>query len=177
MVKTGQTVVYRGNVCYVKELVKQYRGEEDYYKLVPVYDASMTIHTPVATIEDLARPVISKREVERLIRRMPDIECVTAENRTLEHTYKALLDSKNHEDLIRIIKTAYMRGEEKLNRGQQRNEKDKQYIRVAEKTLYSEFAVVLNKSYDETKAYVVSQVEALRPQVVQLTVANELEVK
>ncbi|OYW86387.1 hypothetical protein B7Z17_00520, partial [Candidatus Saccharibacteria bacterium 32-49-10] len=67
------------------------------------------------------------------------------------------LESENHEDLIRIIKTAYMRGEEKLNRGQQRNEKDKQYFRLAEKTLYNEFAVVLDKSYEDTKAYVVSQ--------------------
>ena len=50
-----------------------------------------------------------------------------------------------------------MRGEEKLNRGQQRNEKDKQYFRLAEKTLYNEFAVVLDKSYEDTKAYVVSQ--------------------
>ena len=157
MVKSGQTIVYRGNVCKVKELVRDYRGGKDYYKLVPVYDDSMTIHTPVATIEDLARPVMSRNEVERLIRRMPDIECATAENRTLEHTYKALLESKNHEDLICIIKTAYLRGEEKLNRGQQRNEKDKQYFRIAEKTLYNEFAVVLGKSYEDTKAYVVNQ--------------------
>ena len=147
MVEAGQTIVYRGNVCKVRELVCGYRDGEDYYKLTPVYDPSMTIHTPVATIGELARPVISREEVDRLIRIMPEIECVTAENRTLE----------NHEDLIRIIKTAYMRGEEKLNRGQQRNEKDKQYFRLAEKTLYNEFAVVLDKSYEDTKAYVVSQ--------------------
>ena len=157
MVEAGQTIVYRGNVCKVRELVCGYRDGEDYYKLMPVYDPSMTIHTPVATIGELARPVISREEVDRLIRIMPEIECVTAENRTLENIYKALLESENHEDLIRIIKTAYTRGEEKLNRGQQRNEKDKQYFRLAEKTLYNEFAVVLDKSYEDTKAYVVSQ--------------------
>lgn len=85
---------------------------------------------------------------------MPEIECVTAENRTLENIYKTLLESKNHEDLIRIIKTAYMRGEKQSGL---LNEKDKQYFRLAEKTLYNEFAVVLDKSYEDTKAYVVSQ--------------------
>ena len=80
----------------------------------------------------------------------------------LENIYKDLFNSEKHVDLVKIIKTAYLRGEEKIEKGQSRSEKDKIFFRKAENALYSELAVVLGKSVEDTRAYVVDRVEALK---------------
>lgn len=161
MLESGQIIMYRRDVCTVKEVVKDYREGNDYYKLAPFYDESLMIHAPVEAVDSSSRQLLSREEIEDLIGRMPAIECVTTDDRTLENVYKELYHSEKHEDLIRIIKTAYMRGEKKIEKGQKRSERDKEYFRKAEKALYNELAVVLGKSVPETRDYVVERVAAL----------------
>ena len=42
-----------------------------------------------------------------------------------------------------------------------RSEKDTTYFNHAEKYLYTEFSVVLGKSYEDTKEYVISKVKEI----------------
>lgn len=161
MLKVGQKIMYRRMVCTVKDVVKSYREGQDYYKLAPCYDETLVIHAPVEGCEKLYRPLISKSEVEELIRLIPETEVIEADSRTLENAYKDLFSSEKHLDLVKIIKTAYIRGEEKLEKGQARSEKDKIFFRKAEDALYCELAVVLGKTIDETREYVVERVAGL----------------
>lgn len=153
--------MYRRDVCTVKAIVKNYRDDHDYYKLAPFYDESLMIHAPMDGVDNSCRHLLSKPEIEKLISLIPTIECIDTDDRTLESIYKELYHSEKHEDLVRIIKTAYMRGEKKIEKGQKRSERDKEYFRKAEKALYSELAVVLEKSIDDTREYMVDRVAAL----------------
>lgn len=159
MFKVGDIVVHKRDICKITGIVKNYRLDEDYYTLSPIDDSSLVIHTPVLDERGLIRSVISKKEAESLIKEIPNIATIEFnDDRSLEVKYNALIDSGKNEDLIQIIKTTYLRREEKENKGKKVNEKDKNYFRLAEKMFYSELSVVLDKTYDETKDYVVSKV-------------------
>ena len=162
MYKVGDIVVHKRDICKITGIVKNYRLGEDYYTLSPVDDSSLVIHTPVSDGRGLIRSVITKEEAEELIKEIPDIETIQFDDdRSLESKYSALIDSGKNKDLIQIIKTTYLRREEKENNGKKVNEKDKNYFRLAEKMFYSELSFALNKTYDETKEYVVSKVTGL----------------
>ena len=76
----------------------------------------------------------------------------------MENEYRSLLYTLKHEDLIKIIKTTYLRNKKRLESKRSVGEKDKEYFNKAEKVLYNELSVVLDKTYDETKKYVISKV-------------------
>ncbi len=162
MYKVGDIVVHKRDICKITGIAKNYRPKEDYYTLSPIDDNSLVIHTPVSDERGLIRSVITKEEAENLINEIPSIEIIQfGDDRSLEGKYNALVNSGKNEDLIQIIKTTYLRREEKENKGKKVNEKDKNYFRLAEKMFYGELAIALNKTYDETKEYIVSKVTGL----------------
>lgn len=161
MVSIGDIIMHRRDVCRVKGVAEKYRDDEDYYVLAPLDDDTLTVYVLKVNAEKLFRPVMSRDEAEQLIARIPEIEPVDIGDRMIESVYKELIGSDAHEDLVRIIKTAYVRSEAKLSKGLRRTEKDKMYFRMAEKILYSELAASLEKTYEETEEYIVDQVRVL----------------
>lgn len=161
MLKVGQTVMYRRSVCKVQELIEKFREDQDYFKLAAWYDPSLVIHVPRVSIPDTCRPLLTQHEAEQLIDAIPTIDHIESEDKILESVYKELLNSDDHEDLVKIIKTTYMRSEDKVKKGLKRSEKDKEYFRKAEEVLYNELAVVLDKSIAETRDYVVQRMSAV----------------
>lgn len=157
MYKVGDFVVYRRDVCKVVGLSKKYRNDEDYYKLAPTNDLTLTINTSTTDSEKLFRPVISKSDAEKLIAKIASIEIITSDEHLLEPIYKELVNSGSQEDLMKIIKTTCFRRDSHPINGKKCSEKNKIYFRMAEKMLYRELAVALNKTYDETKEYVISK--------------------
>lgn len=69
--------------------------------------------------------------------------------------------SNKHEDLIRIIKTAYLRNKERTDGKRKISENNEHYFELAERYLYNEIGVVLNLSYNEIKKYVTDKVLSL----------------
>ncbi len=165
MFKVGDVVVHKRDICKITEIIKDFRPGEDYYTLVPINDESLIIHTPVLDERGLIRNVISKKDAEALIQKIPEIKVIKASDkpndRSLENEYTSLINTGKHKDLIRIIKTAYLRKEEKVNNGQKASEKDKNFFNLAEKLFYTELSITLNKSYQETKEYVENKVAEL----------------
>lgn len=159
MFKIGDYVVYKRDVCIVKDIKEKYFANNDYYLLSPIDDDSLTISLPISKSEDAIRNVMSKKEVEDLINKVLDVEVIIPENdRLIEHNYKELINSGKHEDLISIIKTAYLRNKNREDNGKKIGEKDDAYLKKAERTLYNEFSIALNMSYEDTKKYVVDKV-------------------
>lgn len=167
MFKIGQIAVYRREVCTLVAIDRKYQNDEDYYVLVPVDNNTLTIRLPISHAKGVLRPLITKAEVEDLIGRIPDIETVAINSWSHASEYRDLLSSSSHEDLIRIIKTAYLRQQDRTDKHQKVNENDKVYYRTAEKLLYSEIAAVLKLTYEEARDFVVTRVSALAtPEVV-----------
>lgn len=157
MKNIGDYVVYRKEVCKVVEIKEKFLKDMDYYRLVPISDETLHLDVPVSN-EKLLRDLITKDQVEELIKKIPDIKLIESEDKNLENEYKALINSGNIEDYIKIIKTTYTRNKERLENKRKISDKDNHYFNLAEKYLYNEFSIVLNKSFEETKQYVIDNV-------------------
>lgn len=160
MFKVNSYVVYKKDVCIVKEILKNYARGLDYYLLVPINDKSLSIKIPVLGNSSL-RSLITKTEVENILKNIPNIEVLDLDNKNLENEYMNLLHHGTHENLIKVIKTSYLRNEIRVGANRKISEKDNYYFQMAEKYLYTEFSVVLGLSLEETKNFVISKVEEL----------------
>ena len=158
MFKVNDYLVYRKEVCKVTE-IKEYKNDFLYYVITPINDTSLKIEVP--TDSSVIRPLISKIKIQKIIEEIPNIKEIAENNRLLENKYKELLRSGTYNDLIAIIKTTYLRNETRDKEKKKRSEKDTTYFNLAEKYLYTEFSVVLGKSYEDTKEYVISKVREI----------------
>ena len=162
MFKIGEIVVHKRDICKITEIIKDFRPDEDFYTLIPIDDNSLVIHTPVNDTRGLIRKVIDKDAAEALIQEIPNIEVVKSEDdRILENSYIALINSGKHADLIKIIKTTFLRKAEKESTGKKVGEKDKSYFKLAEKLFYTELSIALKMTYSETKEYIENKVAEL----------------
>lgn len=161
MYKVGNYVVYKREVCEVISIKEKKFMDMDYYVLVPISDNTLKIDVPVNNKMGYLRPLITKKEVEDIIKTIPNIKPIISTDRLIENEYRNLLNTNKHEDLIKIIKTTYLRNKERLDNNKKIGGKDDEYFKQAEKYLYSEFSIVLGMSYDETKKYVIEKVKEI----------------
>lgn len=152
MFNIGDFVVYKRDVCKIVNI------KNEYYVLVPITDNSLKISVPVTNKFGFIRNLISKNEIMKIIKKIPNIETIETNDKLIENEYKNLMNTGSHEDLIKIIKTTYLRNKERIDNNKKIGDKDNNYFSLAEKYLYNEFAIVLNMSYDDTKKYVIEQV-------------------
>lgn len=162
MFKENDYLVYRKDVCRVKEIRKNNENGIDYYILAPIDDDSLIIEVPTDNRARLIRNVISKEEAEKLISIIPKIEVLSnIDDKYIESTYKDLISNGAHEDLVKIIKTSYLRNEERKNNKKKTSKRDSKYFKQAERYLYNELSISLGKNYKETKEYVINVVKDL----------------
>ncbi len=161
MFKINEYVVYKRDVCKVTGIKHRDFNNKDYYILSPIEDDSLTIEVPTENINEHIRTLISSKEVEEIIQKIPSISILEDQGRMIENEYKKLLNSGEHLDLIKIIKTALFRNNERKEAGKRLTEKDSEYFKLAENMLYNEFALVLGMNYEETKKYVTEKVSEL----------------
>ena len=152
MYKVGVYINYKRDLCKVTII------ENDYYCLSPVLDESLSIKVPTSNKFNNLRYPLSKKEAEELISKIPDIEPIQTTDILLENTYKELMKSNNHEDLIKIIKTTYLRNQARLNNHKKVGDKDLTFFNQAEKLLYNELSYSLGITYDECKTYIIDKI-------------------
>ena len=159
MHKENDYIIYKKEVCKILDILPNYFKNQDYYLLNQLSDNTLTIKVPTNSKE--IRSLITKKEVENIIKRIPQIEIIESDTKTLETIYKDLIYKGNHEDLIKIIKTSYLRNKERLDNNKKTTDKDNYYFNLAEKYLYNEFSIVLKLPYEETKQYVINNVNKI----------------
>lgn len=161
MFKSGEYVVYKKDACKIIEIKHNNFNDFDYYVLKPILDDSLMIEVPTLNNNNL-RFLIDKKEISKIIKEIPNIEIIICDDsRLIEKEYKILINSGKHIDLVKVIKTTYLRNKEKIDNKAKPNDKDNFYLCLAEKYLYLEFSLVLNLSYDDTKKYVIDEVNKL----------------
>ena len=158
MYKVGDYVVYKKDVCLIKEIKTNKLNNKEYYLLIPVSDDSLKIDVPVDNEQSSIRNLTTKKEIKDLIKKIPIIEVINVNNKLLENEYKELLKEGSFESLIKIIKTTYLRNKERLDNNKKKGDKDDYYFNLAEKYLYTEFSIVLKMNFEETKDYVINEV-------------------
>jgi len=157
--KIGDLLVYKKDVCVVEEIKIKYLRDMDYYILSPINDKSLKIQIP--TNSNAIRELITKSKVKEIINSIPKIDIIKSESKTLENEYKQLMQNGTHEDLIKIIKTTYLRNKQRIDNNKKTTDKDNYFFNQAELYLYNELSIVLNLTYEETKEYIINEVNKL----------------
>ncbi len=156
MYKIGDLVVYKRDVCRVVEYKENFFKDKDYYSLNQIYDKSLKIDVPVDST--LIRNVMSKEKAEEIINCIPYVDVIDVNDKMMENEYKRLINEGGYRGLISVIKTTYLRNNDRLNSKRKISEKDENYFNTAEKILYGELAVALNMNIVDIKDYVIKRV-------------------
>ena len=156
MFKINDYVVYKRSTCIISD------DSKGYFTLLPIDDKSLSIKVPKDNKNNLIRKVISELEAEKIISEILEIEPVKMDNeKFMEQEYKKLLATGSHKDLIKIIKTTYLRNADRLKNNKKSSEKDEIYFKEAERILYNEFSIALNMTNEEVKEHIISKLENL----------------
>ena len=135
MFETGEYVVYgRTGICQVTGVttmrVDGSSGEKLYYVLRPGGETDGKIFTPVEGGKQVLRGIITREEAERLIDEIPSIETLSIENEKFrEDSYKKCIRTCECRDLLRIIKTIYVRKQARLSHGKKTTATDERYLK------------------------------------------------
>lgn len=159
MYKVNDIVVYKKYICKIKEIKENHILGKNYYVMVPIDDDSLKIDVPTEDKLGLIRNVISKEEANNLIDKIALIDVIESDEKNIENEYKKLFKEDSLENLIKIIKTSYLRNNERLLNKKKISEKDDNYFQKAEKQLYNELSISLGMDYDETRKYVIEYVQ------------------
>lgn len=161
MFKIGDYVVYKGDVCQIVDIHHNGLMNNDYYVLIPVDDNTLKIDLPVNNKNGYLRNLITYDELDYIIKNIPSVEVINSPDKLIENEYRRLLGTYNHIDLIKIIKTSYLRNKERIDNKKKISERDNDYLLKAEHRLYNEFGIILGLSFEDTKNYIIQVVESI----------------
>lgn len=165
MFEKGEYVVYGQNgICKVSEITSLDMSgidkEKQYYVLLPLSAKGSTIYCPTDNTKLVLRNVLSKEEAWELIDEIPDIEELWIMNEKMrENDYKQAIRSGNLKELIRIIKTLYLRKQERIAVCKKMTSTDDKYFHMAEERLYSELALAIGRDAGEMEAIIKERVD------------------
>ena len=126
-----------------------------FYVLEPVFEKASTVYMPVDNEKVVMRRIMNRNEAEELIDNMTEIETVRIkEEKGREQMYKDAISTYDCQSLVQIIKTLYMRRQNRIKEGKKALSSDEQYLRKAEALLYSEMAVALDIPKEEVQGYI-----------------------
>jgi len=130
-------------------------ANKQYYILVPINSKRSVIYTPVDNQKVTMRSIISYERAQELIDSIPLIPTIEICNsKFTDEKYKNAINSQDCEELIKVIKTIYIKQHDKNNEGKKPSQMDERYMRQAEDLLYSELAIVLDMPKDKMKNYI-----------------------
>lgn len=163
MFEIGQYVVKANTgVCRVSAITTYRVSSDDddetlYYNLVPESDGRSVLFVPVDSEKSNMRRIMSNKEAEDFIKRVPEIGTAwISSDRLREQFYKDAIKSNRPEELVSIIKNLYIRNREREEHGKKSTAVDDRYFHIAENVLYPELAIALGKEVQDIRDFVVS---------------------
>lgn len=164
MFKKDQLIMCGGHgVCRVVNITGNPIDKLDkvrkYYVLEPIFEKGSTVYTPVDNDKVVMRRIMSKKEAEDLVDRITTIDTVwIQEEKGREQMYKEAIRTYDCQSLVQIIKTLYLRKQNRLKEGKKVLSSDEHYLRKAEELLYSEMSLALSIPKEEVEAYITKAV-------------------
>jgi len=166
MYKVNETILYdTEGICNISEITdKNFGGKtQKFYILTPVNKNGMTIYVPIDNEKQTGkiRKVLSEEEIYSLIKTIPDEELIWIENDyERKETYKAIIQSGDRKELIKLIRTLELRKETLTKEGKKLHMSDELFMKNAERILYEEFSYVLNIKPEEVVPFIINRLEA-----------------
>ncbi len=165
MFKKGEYVICGNNgVCQVDGIttldnISGVDNSKKYYLLKPVFSNGSTVFKPIDQEGTYLRAALTKDEAMDLIKEIPSIDTIPiADEKTLEKTYKELIQSSDPRSLVKLIKTIHLRKEKRLLKGFKVTALDARYFKQAEDYLYGELSVALDVPKTSMKDYIFQHI-------------------
>lgn len=164
MFETGDYVVYgHTGICRVMGTTTMdmvgIPKDKLYYILCPNGETEGKIYTPVENPKVMIRKTMSAEEAEALLESIPGIEALEIENEKLrEEKYRECLKSGECREMIRIIKTIYLRKKDRISKGKKVTATDERYLKMAEESLYSELSMLLGVPKGKMESYITARI-------------------
>lgn len=165
MFSVNDTVLYgTDGVCTITDITTRLFGKKkaEYYVLTPLHQTGSVIYVP-ADSEVLLRKmrrVLSAEEIRTLIHDIPSESCGEwiADENARRTQFKAILQSGDRRELIRLIKTIYLHGQAQKQNGRKLHHSDEAMMKDAEKLLYNEFSYVLSIKPEEVLPLIMEEI-------------------
>ena len=141
-------VIYGANgVCEVTDITRMSVSgvEKEYYVLQSLTEGSMCIYVPVdnPNIQEL-RLALDRQEAEALIEAMPGYGTLWLDNeRRRKEAYQGVIDRADPGELLSLIKTLYLKKQEREAEGKRLYVSDETFMKAAEKLLFKELGNAL----------------------------------
>ena len=167
MYSVNERIHYGGSgVCVIQEIATMRFGRtrERYYVLKPVYQNASVIYVPVDNAQLVAkmRPVLSRDEVEALIKSVPEIPTVWEEDpQARKAAFDSLLRSNECRSLIVLIKTLQEHKVVRAKLGKSLHVSDETYLREAQRLLFDEFAGPLGLMPAQVNGYITEKLGSI----------------
>ncbi|MBD5461207.1 MAG: CarD family transcriptional regulator, partial [Lachnospiraceae bacterium] len=134
-----------------------------YYILHPMHQNGGRIFVSVENRKTVMRKVLTGEEAKALIREIPDIEELwIANDKVREEKYKECIRTCDCRELVRIIKTLYMRRQMRIMQGKKITATDERYLKLAEDNLYSELSIPLEIPKEDMEKYLTNEIEKMK---------------
>lgn len=165
MFEVGEYIVYGvKGVCRIEDItyidIPGADKERLYYVLSPVGGGNGKIYAPVDNKKVTMRKVITREEADRLIEELPQIDLLwVPDDRQREAKYKEALNTCDYRAWVSIVKTLYLRKQERVAQGKKITALDERYMRTAENELYSELSLTLGIPKERMEDYIKERLE------------------
>lgn len=165
MYNVGDMVMYGAfGICKVTAIEKRdFTGEEqEYYILKHINSEKNIFYVPTGNEVALSKmhPICSKAEVDELISHMNSEGLIWIDNDIKrKEEYSRIIKDANKHEIIRLIKTLYLRRKELAESGKKLRSTDENYLNLAENMLFEEFAFALDIDRSEVIKYIEKHIE------------------
>ena len=157
MYQPGDLIIYGGEgVCRVTAIgpapIAAVDSERLYYTLTPLYRQGV-IYAPTDVAVPM-RPILSREEAHALIRSIPTMASDPAEfsdAKQAAQQYKALLQTYDYANLLRLIRMIYAKNEQAITQGKAYSHVEERFLKRARELLHGELAVALGVAPGEVE--------------------------
>ena len=164
MYKINDNIVYPSvGVCKIIDIKREnFSGEEkEYYILKPLYakgETTLFLLTQGARVK--TRNLLTKKEADALINKMPTIKPLEIENnRHRVNAFNQILKSCDNEKIISLIALLYNEKLEKSETGKGLRATDERIFNDAQKLINQELACSLGITVDEVLEYISKKIK------------------
>lgn len=155
MFQINDYVMHGGNgVCQIAEIgsidLCGVSRDKLYYTLKPMFGKGNMIYTPIDSEKIAIRELISVDEANDLLANATNIEIVDVPNEKMrENVYKDIIKTYDCKQWLRLIKTIYLRKEEREEAGKKITSLDDRYMKIAGDYLMGELIIVLGMEKEQ----------------------------
>lgn len=165
MYEIGDYVINSGNgICRIEDRMHlDMEGIDEnqwFFLVVPIEEQTTRLYIPVEKIADKTRRVMNELEAWNLMDGVVGIaELDIPNDRMREQIYKQAVLSNDPRQLIRVIKTIFVRKKQREAEGKKNTVVDERYFKLAENNLYDELAFAIGRERQEIPGLIEERIK------------------